>query len=107
MYFLICLGSLVVGKPTISVNYVDWLNQLVRAGRDEQDNARPYYEKATQLYIKKPEELAVRPTKWSADLNDVELNLLPGWLEDNQEAIDALRRASRCSGYWGKVMRLN
>ena len=102
LYFLICLGSLVVGKSTISINYVDWLNELVRAGRDEADNARPYYEKATQLYIKKPEELAVRPTKWSADLNDVELNLLPGWLEDNQAAIDALRRGSRCSGYWGK-----
>jgi hypothetical protein len=102
LYFLICLGSLVVGRPTISVNYVDWLNKLVRAGRDEVDNARPYYEKATQLYIKKPEELAAKPTKWSADLNDVELNLLPGWLEDNQAAIDALRRASRCSGYWGK-----
>jgi len=102
LYLLICISPLVVGRPTISINYVDWLNELVRAGRDEADNARLYYEKASRLYVKIPQELAAKPTKWSVDLNDVELNLLPNWLKDNQEAIDALRRGSRCSGCWSK-----
>ncbi|MFZ2147883.1 MAG: hypothetical protein WAV28_11745, partial [Sedimentisphaerales bacterium] len=100
LYFLICSIPLLIGKPTISINYVDWLNELVQSGRDEQDNARPYYEKATQLYVDMPQWLSKSRAKWSADLNDVELNLLPDWLKDNQEAIDALRRGSRCSGCW-------
>jgi len=102
VYFLICLSPMIVGSPTIIVNYVDWLNELVQAGRDEADNARPYYEKAAQLYAKTPDGLAARPTEWSADLNDIELDLLADWLEDNKGAIEALRQGSGCPGYWGK-----
>jgi hypothetical protein len=102
LYFLICCSPMLVGKPTISVNYVDWLNDLVRAGRDEADNARPYYEKATQLYVKMPEWLEKNPIRWQEDLNDVELNSLSDWLQDNQGAIEALRQGSRRSGYWSQ-----
>ncbi len=102
LYFLICSIPLFIGKPTISVNYVDWLNELVQSGRAESDNARPYYEKATQLYVKMPEWLAKNPIRWQYDLNDVELNSLSDWLEDNQGAIEALRQGSRRSGYWSE-----
>jgi len=102
LYFLICLGSLVVGKPTISINYVDWLNELVRAGRDEQDNARPYYEKAFELYVEMPQWLSKSRAKWPTDFNDVQLSSLPTWLEDNQEAFETVRQGSRCVGYWSK-----
>jgi len=102
LYFLICLGSLVVGKPTISINYVDWLNELVQAGKDEQDNARPYYEKAFELYVEMPQWLSKSRAKWPTDFNDVQLNLLSNWLEDNQGAIETLRQGSRCVGYWSK-----
>ena len=102
LYFLICLGSLVVGKSTISINYVDWLNELVRAGRDEQDNARPYYEKAFELYVEMPQWLSKSRAKWPTDFNDVQLSSLPTWLEDNQAAFEAVRQGSRCVGYWSK-----
>ncbi|MHC4104308.1 MAG: DUF1700 domain-containing protein, partial [Planctomycetota bacterium] len=51
LYFIICFIPLLIGRPTISVNYVDWLNKLVQSGRNEADNARPYYEKAVKLYV--------------------------------------------------------
>ena len=102
LYLLICLSPMIVGRPTISVNYVDWLNEAVRAGRDEADNARPYYEKAAQLYVMMPDGLTTRSADWSADLNDVELDLLPNWLDDNKQAIDAIRQGSACPGYWSK-----
>jgi len=102
LYFLICSIPLLIGKPTISVNYVDWLNELVQAGRDEQDNARPYYEKAFELYVEMPQWLNKNRAKWPTDFNDVKLNLLSDWLEDNQEAIDALREGSRCPGCWSE-----
>lgn len=101
LYFLICLSPLLVGKPTISINYVDWLNELVRAGRDKQDNARPYYEKAFELYVEMPQWL-IKSRAWPTDFNDVQLSSLSTWLEDNKQAIEVVRQGSRCPGYWGK-----
>ncbi len=102
LYFLICSSPMLVGKPTISVNYVDWLNKLVRAGRDEADNARPYYEKAFELYVEMPQWLSKSRAKWPTDFNDVQLSSLTTWIEDNQAAFEAVRQGSRCVGYWSK-----
>jgi hypothetical protein len=102
LYFLICSSPMFVGKPNISVNYVDWLNELVRAGRDEADNARPYYEKAFELYVEMPQWLSKSRAKWPTDFNDVQLSSLPTWLEDNQAAFEAVRQGSRCVDYWSK-----
>jgi len=102
LYFLICSSPMLVGKPTISVNYVDWLNELVQSGRYEADNARPYYEKAFELYVEMPQWLSKSRAKWPTDFNDVQLSSLPTWLEDNQAAFEAVRQGSRCVGYWSK-----
>jgi len=102
LYFLICSIPMLVGKPTISINYVDWLNELVRAGRYEVANARPYYEKAFELYVEMPQWLSKSRAKWPTDFNDVQLNLLSNWLEDNQGAIETLRQGSRRSGCWSE-----
>ncbi|MCH7558749.1 MAG: hypothetical protein IIB56_15010 [Planctomycetes bacterium] len=102
LYFFVCFIPLLVGRPTISINYVDWLNKLVRAGRDEADNARPYYEKAFELYVEMPQWLSKSRAKWPTDLNDVQLSSLPTWLEDNQAAFEAVRQGSRCVDYWSK-----
>jgi len=102
LYFLLCSIPLFIGKPTISINYVDWLNELVQSGRAEADNARPYYEKAFELYVEMPQWLIKSKANWPTDFNDVQLSSLLTWLEDNQAVIDALRRGSRCPGCWGK-----
>jgi len=102
LYFLICIIPLVVGKPTISLNYVDRLNELVHAGRDEQDNARPYYEKAVKLYVEMPQWLINSKAIWPTDFNDVKLKSLSDWLEANQDAFKVLRQGSRRPGYWSK-----
>ena len=102
LYFFICFVPLLVGRPTISINYVDWLNEFVRASRDEADNARPYYERAFELYVKMPKWLDANPAISPTDLNDVELTSLANWLDDNQEAVESLREGSRLLYCWGK-----
>ena len=103
LYFIICFVPLLVGRPTISVNYVDWLNELVRGGRDEADNARPYYEKAIELYVINPQNWLVDNRKiWSTDFNDTELNVLSDWLTANKGAINALREGSRRPDFWNE-----
>ena len=42
------VAHLGLGRPTISVDYVQWLNELVSQGRDEELNAEPYYHQAME-----------------------------------------------------------
>ena len=102
LYLFVCSIPLLVGKPTLRIDYVEWLNELVRRGRDEADNARPYYEKACESNVEMPQWLAESKSAWPTDFNDVELNLLSGWLKDNRQAIEMFREGSRRAGYWSE-----
>jgi len=98
LYLLICTGPLLVGTPKIAVDYVDWLNELVRKGRDQSDNARGDYEKAVALYVKIPDCLS--EAKRPEDLNDVETDSLSTWLEESEPAAEMLRQGARRPYYW-------
>ena len=100
LYVLLCFSPLIVGTPRITVNYLDWLNELVRQGKDEADNAKPYYEKAIDLYVEMPELLSRRMSDWPADLNDVELDSLSTWLKKNEPAIGMFRQGADRPYYW-------
>jgi hypothetical protein len=103
LYLFICSVPLFVGRPKINVNYLNWLNALVQDGRDETENARPYYEKAVALYVKNPQDWLNGSRKiWPTDMNDVELNVLSEWLQSNQAAINALREGSLHPAYWNE-----
>ncbi len=102
LYFFICLIPLFVGRPTVSVNYVDWLNELVKGERNEADNARPFYEKAATLYVENPKWMDKNRAEWPTDLNDVELKSLSVWLESNQGALESLREGSKRPDFWNE-----
>jgi hypothetical protein len=105
LYLLICSSPLIIGRPTISVNYADWLTEFIRADRDEADNARPYYEKAMELYVEMPDWLKESTAKWPTDFNSVQLQLLDSWLQDNQESLEALRIAAQHRCYWNRYQK--
>jgi len=100
LYVLLCFSPLIVGTPRITVNYLDWLNELVRQSKDEADNAKPYYEKAIDLYMAMPEFLSRRMSDCPADLNDVELDSLSTWLKKNEPAIGMFRQGADRPYYW-------
>jgi hypothetical protein len=99
-YVAICTLPLFLGKATIKTNYVEWLNETVRGGREESDNARPYYDKAAKLQVEMPEWLALSRVKWPGDMNDVEVKLLSDWLSQNAPALDAIKEGSRHPYCW-------
>ena len=42
--YVVCIVLYIVsGSPNVSVNYVDWLNELAEEGRNKEENAYPYY----------------------------------------------------------------
>ncbi len=100
LYILICLSRVGIGTPTISVNYVDWLNELVRAGRDEVKNARPYYEEAAKVHVTIPKEMYEIERAWPADLNDAEIRVFKQWIDDNKEAIELVRKGTEKAYCW-------
>lgn len=99
LYILICSAPL-VGRPTISVNYVDWLNDKAKAGRDESENAYPYYERAVAACVKMPDGLIESRVKWPDDLNDVEIQIFLKWISDNKKALDFLIEGNKRPHYW-------
>jgi len=49
LLLLLRIGYMATGRPTISVDYTQWMNDKVRAGRDESLNAYHDYQRAIEL----------------------------------------------------------
>jgi hypothetical protein len=98
LYILICSAPLLIGRPNVSVNYADWLNERGRADRADSENAYPYYDKAVAASVKMPGWLS--KVQWPADFNDVEMQQLTQWLSENGEALDLLIQGIKKPYYW-------
>ncbi|MDY0354240.1 MAG: hypothetical protein RBR19_00045 [Sedimentisphaerales bacterium] len=102
-YTVLCSLPLFLGRPTIRVNYVEWLNEHWRPADTEAGNAATYYEQAAKLYVKAPQRLwrkveTSRPEL--EDYNDVELGLLAAWLDENAPALAKFRQGANTPDYW-------
>ena len=102
LYLVVCSIPLLIGKPTPSIDYVEWLNDFVRADRSESNNAQPYYEKASELHAEMPKWLGENMSSWPSDFNEADSRVLTDWLEDNRRAIEILREGSLRAGYWNQ-----
>ena len=103
-----------LGKPTISVNYVEEATRLARPVADESLNAAPIYQKAIDAYKEPPlvkdeagtREIslidAIRDKDWVTELTEEELALLKQWLSDNTDAIEFFKQASEKPHCWWK-----
>jgi hypothetical protein len=111
LYILICFAPLVIGTPAISVNYIDWLNELVRVDRDEIENAKLYYDQAIKLYVECPAVITKKNvgsskrgcgfnSDWLTDFNDLEMKHLSKWLTDNKPAFEKVREGAEKLCYW-------
>jgi hypothetical protein len=102
-YVALCMLPLFLGRPTIRVNYVEWLNDHWRPQDKEAKNAAVYYEQAAKLYVGPPEQLKRKvetPRPDLKDYNDVELDLLAAWLDENAPALAKLRQGANTPSYW-------
>jgi len=102
-YIVLCALPLFVGRPTIRVNYVEWLNERWRPADKKAANAAVYYEQAARLYVKPPRQLRQKVETSRPELedyNDVELDLLAAWLGENAPALAKLRQGAGTPNYW-------
>ena len=89
-----------IGNPTISVNYTEWLNEKVKAGRDESINAKPFYDKAAKLAVEQPQWLQEIKTSRPGDFNEQQLGDFLTWLGKNTDSFEALRQGSAKQAFW-------
>jgi hypothetical protein len=84
------------------VDYVAELNKLGMAGRSENLNAAPFYQKAIDLYVKGSEEQTKLVSKkgWPADFPAGEQQLLREWVQSNSQALSQLELGSKKPYCW-------
>jgi hypothetical protein len=104
LYIAACMVPLFIGRPVVKTDYVRVMNETVRAGRAESDNAKPFYDRAVELYVEQPKECSIWITDWPGDFNDAERRQLAEWLGQNTKALDALREGSRRPCYWSNYV---
>jgi hypothetical protein len=103
LYLVLCSVPLFVGKPTVRVNYADWLNERWQPAQADVENARTYYQQAAALHVEPPETLVARrkSPEWTVrDCNDADLQLLADWLGENKAAFDMFRKGANTADYW-------
>jgi hypothetical protein len=102
LYSLLCSLRLFVGSPSLKVDYLAWLTDRTRAGREETLNAKPYFDKAAQSLTRT--ELLDKVLRFSstrpADMNEAERQILAQVVEDNAGAFELLRQGVDKPYYW-------
>ena len=87
---------------TAKTDYVAELNKIGMAGRAESDNAAPYYQKAMELYIEKPQGLRITTSQWPKEYPAQQHAMLKKWVRDNSRALEQLQLAATKPYYWRK-----
>ncbi len=106
-YMVVCTLPMSLAKPTIRVNYVEWLNNRWLPERSNVENAKRYYDEAARLYVAPPKELVREPDARGRliggrldEYDSAEMRLLAQWLADNEPAFGMLRQGAKTRHYW-------
>jgi hypothetical protein len=101
---MIRLGYMASGRPVMSVDYTQWMNEKVRADRDESLNAWHDYQKAVELLpkelpadIKKIYDYTRNQEKTPADWQAIE-----NFLKTESKTIDLFRQGASKPYYWNQ-----
>jgi hypothetical protein len=103
LYYLLCITPLLLGRPTIRVNYAQWLSDHWRPDMQGVENAQVYYDKAAELLVRPSPQLEEKMNlrRWSAvGYSDSDVRLIEDWLAKNQGAFSALRRGANTPYCW-------
>jgi hypothetical protein len=103
IYLIICALPLTLGRPTIRVDYVGWLNEQWRPKQQDAINAKRYYDEAAALYVEPVPTLKEQIHTWEFSLDDcngADLQALGRWLAENGPAFEMFRKGAETEHYW-------
>ncbi|MCX5634758.1 MAG: hypothetical protein NTW55_02795 [Planctomycetota bacterium] len=102
-----------LGKPTISINYVQRAGEIACPVADEGLNAAPLYLEAIRLYAEEPNIAekkllsVIRGKQTPAELTEEELTLMKRWIADNNGAFEIFKQATNKPYCWWKRQAKN
>ena len=103
LYMVVCMLPLVLGKPVVKVDYVQWLNERWKPRDAGVENAKQYYDQAAKLYVEPPEAVKRAMSAWGTALehwDEPDRQALGVWLAENRAAFEAFRRGGHTEHYW-------
>jgi len=103
LYWTLCTLPLLLGRPTIRVNYAEWLSNHWRPNAPGVENAKVHYDEAVDLLVEPPPGLEgkMQLRRWSSvGYGDGDVRLIEAWLAKNQAAFSALTRGANTPHYW-------
>jgi hypothetical protein len=103
LYGIVCMLPTLLGRPTIRVNYAQWLSDHWRPETPGAENAKVYYDEAVKLLVPAPKGLeeTMRLRRWSSvGYSDRDVQSIEQWLAANRAAFTAWRRGAETPYYW-------
>ncbi|MDH4201868.1 MAG: hypothetical protein OEV87_03155 [Phycisphaerae bacterium] len=100
------IGWFFTGKPKITTNYLDIMNQQVRPIADDSQNAWPHYKQAAEKFVKyedgnEDEKFDFHPTSPSPfTRSEQDLQVIQQSISDNQGALELIRQGNQKPYYW-------
>ncbi|MHC4554452.1 MAG: hypothetical protein ACYSUS_04015 [Planctomycetota bacterium] len=102
--FLLALyiGWFFTGKPVISTDYLEVLNQQVRPVADDSHNAWPFYKQAAEKYIESEnEDFDFHPANPSFfTRSEQDLQVIRQAISDNHESFELIQQGNEKPYYW-------
>jgi len=92
--------QLSVGTPGITMDYVAWLTELSREGRDESQNAKPYFDKAIELSKEMPEDMRDFLFNPVEEISEEQRAAIAKFIEEDAESLGMVRTGSQKPYYW-------
>jgi hypothetical protein len=97
---IVVRAASLLGTPGHATDFYAKLNELVRGGHDDSQNAQPLLDEAAAAMTPMPEWMDRGLPRPPLDVNDRELGELKAYLEANAKALELARQASQMPGRW-------
>lgn len=94
------LGWFFSGKPVITTNYMEVMNQQVRPVADANQNAWPFYKQAAEKYVKCENKEFDFSLRSLSSLSEADRRTILQLIKDNQESLDLIRQGNQKPYYW-------
>ncbi|MBC8377932.1 MAG: hypothetical protein H8E62_02030 [Planctomycetes bacterium] len=100
LLLILYIGWFFTGKPVITTNYIEIMNEQVRPVADENQNAWPFYKQAAEKRIECEDEKFDFLPRSISTLSEQDRQIIQQAISDNIESLDLIRKGNRKPYYW-------
>ncbi len=100
LLLIVYIGWFFTGKPVITTDYLEVMNQMVRPVADDSQNAWPFYKQAAEKYVKYEDEKFDFHIRNASTRSEEDRQIIQQAISDNQESLELIRQGNQKPYYW-------